>query len=58
MRLWFEGAWVALGFVSLSKAIHNHPRNKLQKFMKNDILMPHGFDPFSCPVDSKTSGVE
>jgi hypothetical protein len=58
MRLGLEGAWISLGLVLPFKAIHNRPRNKLQKFMKNDILMPHGLDPFSRPVDSNTSGVE
>jgi hypothetical protein len=29
------------------KAIEHGPRNVLQKSMKNDILVLHGFDPFA-----------
>jgi len=38
--------------VLIHKPIVDRPRNMLQKSMKNDILMPHGVDPFSCPDDS------
>jgi hypothetical protein len=58
MRLGLQRARIAVRFVFLLKAIHSRPRNMLQKFMKHDILVPHGFGPFSCPVDSQTAGSE
>src|SRR6267378_3824649 len=46
MRLGLPAAPIAaVGTVLLHKLIDHAPRNLLQKFMKDDILMPHGFDP-------------
>jgi hypothetical protein len=58
MRLGLKGAWIAVRLVLLFKTIHNRPRNMLQNPMENDILASHGLGPFSCPVDSKPSGIE
>jgi hypothetical protein len=38
--------------ISFHKLIEKLPRNVLQELVKNDILMPHGVDPFSRPDDS------
>jgi hypothetical protein len=53
MRLGLQAAPIAaVGTVLLHKLIDHAPRNLLQKFMKDDILMPHGFDLPSSPDDS------
>ncbi len=46
MRFGFQAARIAVGTVFLDKPIDNAPRNLLQKRVKNDILVLHGFDPF------------
>src|SRR6266404_8878767 len=46
MGLGFYDAPIPVGFVLIHKLIEGRPRNMLQKPMKNDILMPHGVDPF------------
>jgi hypothetical protein len=51
-------ARVPFSIVLLHKPIENCPRNMLQNSMKNDILVLHGLDPFSRPVDSQTPGIE
>src|SRR3990167_116353 len=58
MGFGLKAARIPFGIVLLFKPIHSHPRNLLQYAMKNDILVLHGFDPFSRPVDSQTSGIE
>jgi hypothetical protein len=40
------------------EAIEYGTRNLLQKSMKNDILMLHGFDLLSCPIDSQPTEPE
>src|SRR5260370_22847045 len=46
MGLGLYDAPIPVGFVLIHKLIEGRPRNMLQKPMKNDILMPHGVDPF------------
>src|SRR5713101_7934577 len=53
-----DAARIAVGSVLLYKPIALRPWNVLQKVMKNDILMSHGVDPFSCPDDSQPAGIE
>src|SRR5579871_163978 len=53
-----DAARIAISAVFLHKPIALCPRNVLQKVMENDILVSHGVDPFSCPVDSQTPGTE
>jgi len=58
MRLGLQGARISVGIVLLHKPIDERPRNMLQNSMKNDILVLHGLDPFSCPDDSQPTGIE
>ena len=58
MSLGLQRARISVGIELLHKPIDDRPRNMLQNSMKNDILVLHGFDPFSCPVDSQASGIE
>src|SRR5262249_22314031 len=58
MRPGFDAARIAVDALLLNKPIELPPRNMLQKAMKNDILVSHGVDPFSCPVDSQTPGTK
>jgi hypothetical protein len=58
MRPGFDATGIAVGSVLLHKPVALRPWNGLQKVMKNDILVSHGVDPFSCPVDSQTPGIE
>jgi hypothetical protein len=44
---------IPVGVVTIHEPIEDPPRNRLQKAMKNDILMLRGVDPFSCSVDSQ-----
>src|SRR5260370_17036229 len=46
MGLGLYDAPIPVGFVLIHKLIEGRPRNMLQKPMKNDILIPHGVDPF------------
>jgi hypothetical protein len=41
-----QASRIAIGTELLHKLIDPRPRNLLQKSMKNDILVLHGFDPF------------
>jgi len=50
MRLGPQGARIPLSLVFLHKFVVQRPRNMLQECVKDDILMLHGLDPFSCPV--------
>jgi hypothetical protein len=45
MCLGLNGAIVPVGIVLFHKPVERRPRNLLQKFIKNDILLPHGVDP-------------
>ena len=45
MCLGLNGAFVPVGIVLFHKPVERRPRNLLQKFIKNDILLPHGVDP-------------
>ncbi len=58
VRPGLQPARIPLRFVLFHKPVEHGPRNMLQNSMKNDILMLHGVDPFSCPVDSQTPGTE
>ena len=58
MSLGLQAARIPVGIVLLHKPIEDLPRNMLQNSMKNDILVLHGLGPFSCPVDSQTTGSE
>jgi hypothetical protein len=53
-----DAAGIAVRSVLLHKPIALRPRNVLQKVMKDDILMSHGVDPFSCPDDSQPAGIK
>ena len=46
MSLGLYDTAIPVGIVTIHKPIEHRPRNLLQKPMKNDILMPHGVDPF------------
>ena len=56
MSLGLQAARITIGTVFLHKPIDERPRNRLQYPMKNDILVLHGVDPFSCPDDSQPTG--
>ena len=56
MSLGLQAARITIGTVFLHKPIDERPRNRLQYPMKNDILLLHGVDPFSCPDDSQPTG--
>ena len=58
MSFGFQAARIPIGTVLLHKPIEDHERNMLQNSMKDDILVLHGFDPFSRPVDSQLTGIE
>jgi hypothetical protein len=45
MGLGLNGPIVPVGIVLFHKPVERCPRNLLQKFIKNDILLPHGVDP-------------
>jgi hypothetical protein len=51
-------AIIPVGIVFIHKPVDDRPWNMLQKAMKNDILMRHGVDPFSCPDDSQPPGTQ
>ena len=49
---------VMIGTVLIHKPIDDRPRNMLQKSVKNDILVLHGFDLLSGPDDSQPTEPE
>ena len=45
-----DAARIIVGPGFIHSPIDDRPRNLLQKVMKNDNLVPHGFDPFSLQM--------
>jgi len=45
-----NAARIIVGPSFIHSTINDRPRNLLQKLMKNDNLVPHGFDPFSVQM--------
>jgi hypothetical protein len=58
MRPGLHHALIPISIVLRHEPIESRPWNLLQNAMKNDILVRHGVDPFSCPDDSQPTGTE
>jgi hypothetical protein len=58
MSLGPQAARIVVGIELFHKPIEGGPRNMLQDCMKNDILVLHGVDSFSCPDDSQPAGTQ
>ena len=56
--LGLERTGVMVGVVLCDQSLEKRPRNLLQNPMKNDILVLHGVDLLSSPIDSQATGNE